>query len=80
MLLMLSILVGMLLFITYFLKRITLTRLDQLNTTSTIKIVERRALSNKTTVCILDIEGEKLVVAETPTGLVPLYPKKNQEL
>ena len=67
MLLMLGLLVGALLFATRFLKRMTEARYDQANVTSSIKVLERRQISPKTTLYLLEIGEKSFLIAETPT-------------
>lgn len=74
MLFMLGLLIGFLLFISWFLKRMMHTRIQQANTGSLIKVVESRTLSSKATVHVLEIEGKNFVLAEGPTSLVNLKP------
>jgi flagellar biogenesis protein FliO len=61
-----------LLIITWLLKRTVSARVEQLNVTSAIKILERRSLAPKVAVYILEIWGTRLIVGETPAGLVRL--------
>jgi len=74
MLLMLGLLVALLLFCSWFLKRMLHTRIQQANVNSAIKILEQRAISSRTTVYALDIEGKTYVLAETPSTLLNLTP------
>lgn len=53
----------------WFLKRFMKTRLEQINSGSTIKILERRNLTPKSVVYLLDIEGKKVLIAESQTGV-----------
>lgn len=76
MLLMLGILIAALLFATRFLRRMLDARYDQLNDTSTIKLLERRQLSQRTTLYLLESEGKKLLIAETPTHVTLLDESK----
>lgn len=74
MLLMLGLLLGLLLFTSWFLKRMMNTRIQQVNGNSAIKVLEQRAVSTRTTVYALDIEGKTYIFAETPSAVTPLYP------
>jgi len=72
---MLTILGGMvaLLFgVTWVLRRMTTVRNEQLNETSPIRIVERRSLSPKSAIYLVEIEDKVIVLGETPNGLVRL--------
>ena len=72
MLLMLGLLIGLLFFGTYFLRRLTSTRMEALNTTSTIKILERRTLSQRSILYLVEIEEKQFMVVENPSALAAL--------
>lgn len=74
MLLMLGLLIGFLFFVSWFLKRLLRTKIQQANTGSLIKIVESRTLSTKATIHILEIEGKTFIVAEGPSYVTHLKP------
>lgn len=74
MFLMLGLLIGLLLFTSWFLKRMMQSRIQQVNVNSAIRVLEQRAISTRTTVYALDIEGKTYILAETPTSITPLYP------
>lgn len=74
MFMMLGLLVGLLLFTSWFLKRMMQSRIQQVNVNSAIRVLEQRALSTRTTVYALDIEGKTYILAETPTSITPLFP------
>lgn len=76
MLFMLAILIGVVLLASWFLKRMLHTRIEQLNTQSQIKIVDKRALSQKTIIYLIEYEDQKFMVAETPTSLVTIMSEK----
>lgn len=61
-----------LLIVAWITRRMLNTRLEQVNTTSSIKILERRSLAPRVTIYVLDISGARLIVGETPAGLVRL--------
>lgn len=61
--------IGVILALSWFLKRILSARQQQVNTQSSIKILEQRNLSSKTFIYLLDVRGHTLVVAESPTSL-----------
>lgn len=79
MLTVLGFIIALIFLVSWLLKRMLNTRIQQVNTTSDIKILERRALSPKTTIYILDIQGLKVAIAESPTGATLLGPIKNEE-
>lgn len=77
MLFMLGLLIGAMLLASWFLKRMASARYEALNTSSNIRVVERRAISPKTTLYLIESEGRSVLLAETPNALVSLL---NQEL
>lgn len=68
----LGLVIAVILMAAWFLRRLLNTRLEQINTTSIIKIVERRALSSKTAVYLLEIYDKVIAVAETQSGITQL--------
>lgn len=54
---------------TWVLKRFFGQRLQQLNSSCGIKIIERRTLSPKSVLYIVEIEGKKILIGETPAGI-----------
>lgn len=68
----LAIIIILILIVSWFLKRMLNTRIQQINTTSDIKIIERRALTPKTTIYLLDIKGKGVALAESQNGVVLL--------
>jgi flagellar biogenesis protein FliO len=61
--------IGVLLLVAWGLKRVMNTRMEQINETSNIRIIERRALTPKANLYLLEVEGKKMVVAESPAGI-----------
>lgn len=68
----LGLVIAIILIAAWLLRRLLNTRLEQINTTSTVKIVERRALSPKSAVYLLEIYDKIIVVAETQSGITQL--------
>lgn len=68
----LGVIVAVILIATWFLKKMVHTKIQQLNTTSVIKIVERRTLTPKTSLYLLDIKGVGFIVAESINGVTSL--------
>lgn len=68
----LGIIVAFVLIATWFLKKMFNTRIEQLNTNSVVKVIERRVLNPKTTIFLLEIKGRGLIVAESANGLTHL--------
>ena len=72
MLLTLAMIVGIIFLITWFLKKMLNTRIQQLNTSSEIKILERRSLTPKTAIYLLEIKGKGVIIGESTNGLTHL--------
>lgn len=53
----------------WFLKKMTRTRLQNLNRSTGIKILERRALNQKSSLYLVDILGKGVVISESPAGI-----------
>lgn len=68
MLAVLGIIIVIILSTAWFLKRILNTRIQQMNTVSPIKILERRALTPKTTIYLIEINGKGIALAESQNG------------
>ncbi|SCA64035.1 hypothetical protein SCG7086_BP_00050 [Chlamydiales bacterium SCGC AG-110-P3] len=69
MLLSLGFVLAVLLLGAWVLKRMMGQRMLQMNTSSTIKVLERRTLSPKASLYLIDVNGQGLLVGETPGGL-----------
>lgn len=68
----LGLIVAIVLLATWYFKKMLSTKVDQLNTTSQIKVIERRVLSPKVTVYLLDVKGEGIILAESATDVTRL--------
>jgi flagellar protein FliO/FliZ len=68
----LGMILGGLLGISWYLKRLTGQRYEKANDESLIKVIDQRSLSPRTIIYLLEVEGKSLVVGETPHGLVRL--------
>jgi flagellar biogenesis protein FliO len=68
----LGLIISLILIVAWFLKRMLNARQDVANTTSLIKVVERRALSPKTVIYLLDIEGKSIIISESQNGVTRL--------
>jgi len=53
----------------WFLKRAMRSRLHQLNRTTGIKILERRALSAKSSLYLISVLGKGVVISDSPAGI-----------
>ncbi len=82
---MMVILVGIivcLIIATRLLKRFLNSKIEQMNASSLIKVIERRILTPKTVLYVLEIEDKRLVVAESHNGVTNLgeFPAPKREL
>lgn len=69
MLFILTLLVAFMIVASLTLKRMTRARVSQMNDQSLIKIIEARTLSPKSTLYLLNIEGEEILIGESSAGL-----------
>ncbi len=72
MLFLLGLLIGFMLLASWILKKMTKTRVTQLNQASSIKVLETRYLSPRSTLYLLDVQGQTLLIAESPMGVAQL--------
>lgn len=72
MLMTLGAIITVLLLASYMIKRFTNTRIQQINESSDIKILERRAITAKTSIYLLDIKGKQIAIVESHNGLLLL--------
>lgn len=55
--------------VAYFLKRFLNQRMEQINADSDIKVLERRSLNPKSAIYLIEVEGTKMLVGESASGL-----------
>lgn len=81
MLFMVALLIGFMIFASWFIKRMMKTRLEQMNAASNIQILETRYLNPKSTIYLLDVMGQGLLIAESHAGITHLatIPLEEQE-
>lgn len=79
MLLILSFMVIALLSLSWFVKRMSQRSFEKGNDENIVKVIERRALSPKSVIYVLDIEGRTVVVGETPNGITRLAEYASEE-
>jgi len=72
MLIALGAIITVLLVVSFLIKRFTNTRIQQINESSDIKILERRAITAKTSIYLLDIKGKQIAIVESHNGLLLL--------
>ncbi len=59
-----------LVFVTvYFMKRMMRSRIHHLNSSTGIKILERRALNSKSSLYLIDVLGKGILISESPAGI-----------
>ena len=68
----LGLLIALILSVTWVLKRMLNTRIQQMNSKSVIKILERRSLTPKSAIYLLDIQGKGFIIAESHSGITTL--------
>lgn len=68
----LGLLIALILFASWVLKRMMRTRIQQVNISSAIKILEQRALTTKTVVSLIEIRGKEFAIAESANGVTLL--------
>lgn len=68
----LALIIAFLLIIMWWIKRYMNARVEQLNVSSSIKIIERRSLSPKSSLYIIEAMGKYVLAAESATGFSPL--------
>ncbi len=69
---MLGMLVALLYIGTWIFKRMTNTRMININETSNIKVIESRAISTKTSIYIVKAQGKTFALGESLNGIVNL--------
>lgn len=69
MLLMLGMLIGVVMLAGYFLRRLTASRIEALNTSSRIRIQESRSLSQRSLVYLIEIDEKEYIVAENHSAI-----------
>lgn len=79
MIVMLSVIIAFLLILLWFIKRMLSTRMEQLNVSSMIKVLERRNLTAKTAIYIIETGGRNFIIAESQNGVTLLGEGKLEE-
>jgi flagellar biogenesis protein FliO len=67
-----GIILGAIFVLMWVLRRMMNARMEQVNLKSSIKIIERRPLSPKTTIYILEIHGKAVTIADSHNGVALL--------
>ena len=68
----LGLLIALVLAASWALKRMMRTRMLQVNETSSIKILEQRAITAKTIISLIEIREKKIAIAESSNGVTLL--------
>ena len=72
MMVMLGFVLGGMVILAWIAKRFLNVRMQQVNAQSAIRIEERRSLGPKSMLYLVEIEGHRVLIGETPAGLVRL--------
>jgi flagellar biogenesis protein FliO len=64
----LGVMIAVLLLASWFLKRLVSTKVQQGNAASMIKIIERRGLTAKTAIYLIEIDEQRIAIAESSNG------------
>lgn len=75
----LGIMIAVLLLAAWSMKRLVAGRMQQGNTTSSIKILERRGLTAKTAIYLIEIDEQRIAIAESSNGATLLFHMKSSE-
>jgi len=75
MLFILSFIVGLIFFLSLMMKKMVTTRLLQENLASIIKVLDKRSLSQKSMLYLIEIEGKQVLVGESINGITKLTEK-----
>jgi flagellar biosynthetic protein FliO len=65
----LGLIIAALLLVAWFLKKFMNTRIEQMNVSSVIKIVERRTLSPKSSLYLVEVKDNSYLIAESQNGV-----------
>jgi hypothetical protein len=68
----LGLLIGLLILTVWALKRLMRSREKGINETKRIKILEKRVLSSKTLLYLVEVDGEKVLIAESHLEIRPV--------
>ncbi len=72
MIILLSLLVLVLFVGSWIIRRMLNIRLDQVNETSKIKLLEKRMITSRSGIYLLDVHGKKIVVSESNNGITKI--------
>lgn len=69
MLTILFVFIGALMALSWAVKRVANARIEQVNAVSSIKVLEKRSLSPKGMLYLVEVEGKRMLIAESPAGI-----------
>lgn len=69
MLFLLTLIIGFMILASFMLKKMTKTRLTNLNVISNIKVLEARTLSPKSILYLIEVKGQNILIAESAAGI-----------
>ena len=72
MLFILFLLIGFMILASWALKRMMKTKVTQLNSASSIKVLETRTLSPRATLYLIEVQGKSFLIAESPSHVTHL--------
>lgn len=75
----LGIMIAVLLLAAWFMKRLVAGRVQQGNSSSSIKILERRGLTAKTAIYLIEIDEHRIAISESSNGATLLFHVKSSE-
>lgn len=81
MLFILGLLIGFMILASWALKRMMKSKITQLNTASSIKVLETRYLSPRATLYLVEVQDQSFLIAESPTTVTYLtaFPVQKEE-
>ena len=79
MLITLGFVLGLIIFTVWMLKKLMASRSKHLNASTSIKILERRALNQKAALYLVSIAGKEIMISESPAGVQMICDCPQQE-
>jgi flagellar protein FliO/FliZ len=76
----LGVIIAFVMLFMWILKRMLSVRIEQVNKTSTIKVLERRTLTPKTSIYVLGIFGKAVAIADSTNGVTVLTELSRKDL
>lgn len=79
MLFVLGAVIGVLMFLSWYVKKMMLNKVTQINESSSIKITESRSLGPKSILHLIEVNGTEILIGETPAGITPIAKFKDDK-